>query len=157
MGKQEEEGVTLAPLLNLSHLACVDFSHLDCGQVYNLWRAVGDLVKLRAIYERTGVEVRFTTCLPPCIIASSVRLTEEEVSGTIKYLNMGRGKKYMCVKCKKGWVAFTGIFYGKRKEMSPTDFYNGFLSKSDENRFVSSSHLYSLNKDGSQQTHSHFR
>jgi len=147
--QQEKKGVTQAPLVNLSHMACVDFGALDCGQVYNLWRAVGDLVKLRAIYQRTGVEVRFTTCLSPSILASTNRLSEEEFSGTIKYLKMGKNKKYMCVKCSKGWIAFTGIFYGKRKEMSPTDFYNGFLSKSDENRFVSLSHQYSSNKHGS--------
>jgi len=146
--QQQEDGVTQAPLVNLSHMACVDFSALDCGQVYNLWRAVGDLVKLRAIYQRTEVEVRFTTCLSPSILSSTNRLSEKEVSGTIKYLKMGKDK-YMCVKCSKGWVAFTGIFYGKRKEMSPTDFYNGFLSKSDENRFVPLSRQYSSNQYGS--------
>jgi hypothetical protein len=100
--------------------------------VYNLWRAVGDLAKLRMRYQRTGEEVRVGGVLPPAASTEGSRRLPPEgaAPGTIRYLKQGRGREpLLCVKCRQGWVAFTRIFCGNRKEMSPADFYNGFLSK----------------------------
>jgi len=133
---QGDEGVTLAPLVTKA-MARVDFEQLEARQVYDLWRAVGDLSKLRTIYQETGEVVLLATCLPPATTSATTRLPPAAAPGTLHYLKLGKKQKYLCVRCREGWVAFTGIFYGKRKEMSPVDFYNGFLSKPGEHRFVS--------------------
>ena len=136
--EQEEEGVTKAPLVTTA-MACLDFSKLDATQVFNLWRALGDVKKLRAKYEVSGVggvEVRLATCHPPSTLASTSRLDPLAPPGSLQHLKLGKGRSFLCVRCREGWVAFTGILYGNKKEMSPRDFYNGYLSKPGLHRFV---------------------
>merc|ERR1712088_80634 len=132
---QSPEGVSHAPLVTRS-MAEVNFEALDSKQVYDLWRAVSDLAKLHAIYSETKTEVRLVTCYPPSITASTNQLDRNAEPGSIQFLKLGKKQKYLCVKCREGWAAFSGIYYGKRKEMNPTDFYNGYLSKPGEHTFV---------------------
>lgn len=42
-----------------------------------------------------------------------------------------RGKKgrFVCIKCKSGWVNFNKFWVGHRKIMTARDFFNGFISK----------------------------
>ena len=58
------------------------------------------------------------------------RATIEECS------RRGNKQKYLCVKCREGWVAISDIYYHNKKVMSPTDFYNGFLSKPGRHKLV---------------------
>ena len=123
-------------------MAEVNFEALDSKQVYDLWRAVSDLAKLHAIYSETKTEVRLVTCYPPSITASTNQLDRNAEPGRIQFLKLGKKQKYLCVKCREGWAAFSGIYYGKRKEMNPTDFYNGYLSKPGQHTFVHSSKMH---------------
>ena len=138
---QSSEGVTHAPLVTRS-MAEVNFEVLDSKQVYDLWRAVSDLAKLHAIYSETKTEVRLVTCYPPSTTASTNQLDRDAEPGSIQFLKLGKKQKYLCVKCREGWAAFSGIYYGKRKEMNPTDFYNGYLSKPGQHTFVHSSKMH---------------
>ena len=132
---QSSFGVTHAPLVTRS-MAQIDFETMDAKQVYDLWRALGDLAKLHTIYSGTKTEVRLATCYPPSTTATTNQLKLDARPGTIQFLKLGKKKKYVCVKCREGWAAFSGIYYGKRKEMNPTDFYNGYLSKIGEHTFI---------------------
>jgi len=124
---QGDDGVSYAPIV-AKDFACIDWEILSNFQVYNLWRAVGDLMKLRTKYSETGVGVRIGTVLHPSVLDGG-QLGEVEVPGTLRYLKRGKKQKYVCVKCREGWVAISDIFYHNKKVMSPTEFYNGFLSK----------------------------
>ena len=132
---QVSVGVTNAPLVSRT-MAHVNFEALDAKQVYDLWRALGDLAKLYTIYAETKTEVRLATCYPPSTTASTNQLNQNAKPGSLQFLKLGKKQKYLCVKCREGWAAFSGIYYGKRKEMNPTDFYNGYLSKPGEHTFV---------------------
>ena len=132
---QALEGVTLAPLVTLK-MAALDFSALDSGQVYDLWRALGDVARLRCVFSSTGQEVRLATCHPPATTATTLQLPEVAAPGSLRYLKLGKSAKFLCVRCRSGWAAFTGIYHGNRKEMSPVDFHNGFLSKPGDHRLV---------------------
>lgn len=124
---QGDDGVSYAPIVTRD-FACIDWEILSNFQVYNLWRAVGDLMKLRTKYSETGVGVRIGTVLHPSLLDGG-GLGEAEVPGTLSYLKRGKKQKFVCVKCREGWVAISDIFYHNKKVMSPTEFYNGFLSK----------------------------
>ena len=132
---QVSDGVTNAPLVSRT-MAQVDFEAMDAKQVYDLWRAVGDISKLQTIYSETKTEVRLAICHPPSTTALTNQLDQNAKPGNLQFLKLGKKKKYLCVKCCEGWAAFSGIYYGKRKEMNPTDFYNGYLSKPGEHTFV---------------------
>ena len=132
---QVSDGVTNAPLVSRT-MAQVDFEAMDAKQVYDLWRAVGDLSKLQTIYSETKTEVRLAICYPPSTTASTNQLNQNAKPGNLQFLKLGKKKKYLCVKCREGWAAFSGIYLGQRKEMNPTDFYNGYLSKPGEHTFV---------------------
>lgn len=107
-------------------------------EVYNLWRGVGDLMKLRARWAPTSTTTRFGVCLPPARLAGLGLdgLHPGARPGTAVFHRAGRDRKYLCIKCQTGWVAVNSIYYGKRKEMSPQDFANGFLGTKSEHLFV---------------------
>jgi hypothetical protein len=37
--------------------------------------------------------------------------------------------RYVCIKCRSGWASFREFYYGPKRVMSPTDFFNGFMSR----------------------------
>jgi len=130
---QDSEGVTHAPLVT-KEFANIDWENLSNIEVYNLWRAVGDFLKLRTRYSDTGVCIRIGTVLHPSLLAGA-DLGDDE-PGTVRYLRRGNKQKYVCVKCREGWVAIRDIYHHNKKVMSPTDFYNGFLSKPGRHKLV---------------------
>jgi len=125
--QQGDEGVSKAPLVG-KEVAFIDWEVMTNFEVYNLWRAVGDLMKLRTKYSETGLSVRIGTVLHPSVLEGA-DLDAMEVPGVVRYVRRGKKSKYVCVKCRDGWVAISDIFYHNKKVMSPTDFYNGLLSK----------------------------
>jgi len=129
------EGVSQAPLLR-KNVAVIDLEKMTNIQVYNLWRAVGDLVKLRLKYSENGLPVRFATVLHPTVLEGSMLDETSDPPGMVRYIRRGKKAKFVCVKCRVGWVAISDIFYHNKKVMSPTDFYNGLLSKPGVHKLV---------------------
>jgi len=131
---QGEEGASYAPLLK-KDAASIDWEVLENKDVYNLWRAVGDFMKLRTKYSETGLGLRIGTVLHPSVLEGA-QLEEEDDPGTVRYIRRGKNQKYVCVKCREGWVAISDIYYHNKKVMSPTDFYNGLLSRPGQHKLV---------------------
>jgi len=124
---QEEAGASLAPAVTRAR-ARLDWAELSAWQVYNLWRALGDLYRLRSIYSSTGLSLRLGTVLHPRVLAGAALDTKAE-PGTLTFLRRSKRERFLCVKCREGWVAFSDIYYHNKKVMSPLDFYNGLLSR----------------------------
>eukprot|EP00092_Neocalanus_flemingeri_P021565 GFUD01023390.1.p1 GENE.GFUD01023390.1~~GFUD01023390.1.p1 ORF type:complete len:358 (-),score=78.21 GFUD01023390.1:16-1089(-) len=132
--QQGVEGVSHAPLVK-KEVACIDWENMSNFDVYNLWRAVGDMMKFRTKYSETGLTVRIGTVLHPSVLQGA-DLGDCQTPGVVRFVRRGKKKKYVCVKCRDGWVAISDIFYHNKKVMSPTDFYNGFLFKPGEHKLV---------------------
>ena len=132
--QQDNTMMSLAPLVDKS-IARVSWADMTEVEVYNLWRAVGDLMKLTTSYASTGHLVRIATVLPPRVLAGA-RLPSDCPPGRIEFIRRGKKEKFVCVKCRTGWVAVSDIFYHNKKVMSPTDFYNGLLSKPGDHKFI---------------------
>jgi len=127
---QSEEGATYAPVVNKSS-AFIDFNTQSDVEVYNLWRGVGDLMKLRTSWKSTNTTTRFGVVLPPSVLADLGldQAYPQAVPGQAVYLKPTKKRNYLCIKCREGWVAVHDIFYGTKKVMQPRDFYNGFLGR----------------------------
>lgn len=132
--QQGTEGISLAPLVR-KEIAIIDWELMTNIEVYNLWRAVGDFVKLRTKYSETGLPVRIGTVLHPSLLEGA-DLSTHHTPGVVRYLKRSKKKKFVCVKCREGWVPISDIFYHNKKVMSPTDFYNGLLSKPGNHKLV---------------------
>ena len=131
---QDEREVTYAPLVN-KDISKVDWSILTNIEVYNLWRAVGDMYKLRTFYSESSASMKIGIILPPSVL-DGAELDEGRDPGSLVFLRRGKRKKFVCVKCRVGWVAISDIYYHNKKVMTPTDFYNGFLTKPGNHRLV---------------------
>ena len=109
-------------------------------EVYNQWRALADLGKLFSYWQDSGVMVHLADLVHPDIV-DSLKL-DETGSDPGRTISVKRKKeRYICVKCKSGWVAFRNFFYGPKKVMTANDFFNGYISKNrDRNLFFVSSH-----------------
>ena len=132
--RQEDSSMSLAPLVDktISRISWTDMTALE---VYNLWRAVGDMMKLTTSYSETGHQVRLATVLPPRVLAGAP-LPPSSPPGALLYIRRGKREKFLCVKCRTGWLAVSDIYYHNKKVMSPTDFYNGLLSKPGDHKFI---------------------
>jgi len=132
--QQEDSGSSLAPLVDKS-ICRVSWSDLTSLEVYNLWRAVGDMMKLTTSYSLTGHQVRIGTVFPPRVLAGAP-LPDHSLPGSLLYIRRSKRDKFLCVKCRTGWLALSDIFYHNKKVMSATDFYNGLLSKPGDHKFI---------------------
>ena len=132
--KQDDSLMTLAPLVD-KNVAVIDWAALTCTQVYNLWRAVGDLVKLRTRYQETGHTVMVATVLHPKLLDGAA-LDPGAEPGTLAFIRRSKRDKFVCVKCAEGWVAVSDIYYHNKKVMKPIDFYNGWLSRPGSHKFI---------------------
>ena len=132
--KQDEADMTLAPLIDKS-IADLDWTNLTNMEVFNLWRAVGDLTKLNTKYLETGFNVRIATVLHPrCLIGADLDNCADP--GTVVFIRRSKRDRYVCVKCREGWVAVSDIYYHNKKVMKPIDFYNGLLSRPGVHKFI---------------------
>jgi len=132
--KQDESEMTLAPLID-KNIAVIKWTSMSKDQVYNLWRAVGDLTKLRTVYQETGHPVMIATVLSPRELEGA-DLDPHSEPGTLTFIRRGKKRRYVCVKCREGWVAVSDIYYHNKKVMGPMDFYNGWLSKTGSHKFI---------------------
>merc|ERR1712048_839984 len=55
---------------------------------------------------------------------------------TVVFIRRSKRDKYVCVKCREGWVAVSDIYYHNKKVMRPIDFYNGLLSRPGVHKFI---------------------
>ena len=132
--KQDDTEMTLAPMIDKS-IAVLDWTKMTNMDVYNLWRAVGDLTRLNTQYMETGLSVRIATVLHPrCLTGADLDNCAEP--GTVVFIRRSKRDKYVCVKCRKGWVAISDIYYHNKKVMRPIDFYNGLLSRPGVHKFI---------------------
>ena len=132
--QQDNSLMSLAPLVDKS-ISRVSWADMTEVEVYNLWRAVGDLMKLTTTYASTGHQVRIATVLPPRVL-SGAPLPSLASPGRIVFIRRSKREKFVCVRCRTGWLAISDIFYHNKKVMSPTDFYNGLLSKPGDHKFI---------------------
>jgi hypothetical protein len=118
------------------------------GRTKDMWFRIRNTAKNKAFqvpyllfrtrWEATGETVRIATCLPPRTVLP-LELDErfpEAAPGRAVYLRPDKRTRLLCVRCREGWLAFEGIYYGKKKVMTPVDFNNGFLSKGKSQMFV---------------------
>ncbi len=98
-------------------------------QIYNQWRALSDLGKLYSIWQDTGVLVHLADIVHPDIVDSlNIKDSDDYLPG--QTISVKRKKdRYICIKCRSGWTSFRQFYYGPKKVMSPTDFFNGYISK----------------------------
>jgi hypothetical protein len=80
--------------------------------------------------------VRIGMVLPPSVLEGAGLGEEEGEAGEVRFVKRGKKKKYVCVRCRVGWVAVSDIYYHNKKVMTPTDFYNGLLSKPGRHKLV---------------------
>ena len=132
--KQDESVMTLAPLVD-KNIAVINWTSMTNHQVYNLWRAVGDLTKLRTVYLETGHPVMIATVLSPRELEGA-DLDPGAEPGSLTFIRRGKTRRFVCVKCSEGWVAISDIYYHNKKVMRPIDFYNGWLSKTGSHKFI---------------------
>eukprot|EP00088_Acartia_fossae_P071475 TRINITY_DN980_c0_g1_i4.p1 TRINITY_DN980_c0_g1~~TRINITY_DN980_c0_g1_i4.p1 ORF type:complete len:375 (-),score=51.36 TRINITY_DN980_c0_g1_i4:158-1282(-) len=122
---QDNSEATLAPVVNKS-IAFIDFHKQSNYEIYNLWRSVHDIVKLRCKWGPTNTVTRFKVVHPPWHI-EHLQLDSTKLPGETVFLKVNKKQNFLCIKCRDGWIAVDEIMYGKRKVMSSRDFANGFL------------------------------
>ena len=115
-------------------IAKIVWAEMTNVEVYNLWRAVGDFTKLRTTYQETGAEVRLATVISPRKLEGAP-LDPDATPGTIQYIRRSKKDRFVCVKCREGWLAVSDIYYHNKKVMKPIDFYNGMLSRPGLHKF----------------------
>jgi len=118
------------------------FCHFFCLDTVRLFFFIWFLILLsdhwRARWEASGETVRLATCLPPRLLADlglDARYPDSK-PGTAVFLRKDKRTRLLCVRCRDGWLAVDGIYYGQKKVMLPLDFYNGFLTKGTGQIFV---------------------
>lgn len=128
---QDNTEATLAPVVRKS-IAMVDFRTQSAHDVYNLWRSIEDLMKLRCRWKPTNTSIRFSLVHSPLTI-QHLKLDNEnsdsKLPGHAVWIKSGKHENFLCIKCREGWIAVDEITYGNRKIMSAQDFANGFMKK----------------------------
>ena len=136
---QDKSEVTYAPCIEKSFYS-INWSTSTSKDVYNQSRALSGKGKLYSTWKDTGAKVMFANIIKPEIVDTfDIKLSEEEeikpgrvVYVKRKYYSHAKGKtekgRFICVKCKSGWIAFINLYYGTNKVMSSEDFFNGYMS-----------------------------
>jgi len=128
---QDNSEATLAPAITKS-IALIDFRVQSAYEVYNLWRSIEDLMKLRCKWKPTDTSIRFGCVHPPQRILHLKLASEyaDSEPGFAVWVKSGKEGNFLCIKCRDGWIAVDKITYPNRKAMSAHDFANGFMKKS---------------------------
>ena len=140
---QEESKVTYAPCINNSFYN-IDWASSTSRDVYNQYRALSESGKLYSVWKDTDVKVMLVNCIRPEIVdrlditlendnsptpgrVRFVKIQSQKLEPNLKSSN--KMERFICIKCKSGWIAFTHLYYGPNKLMSALDYYNGYISK----------------------------
>jgi len=132
--KQDDTEATTAPAIDKS-IAVIDFNLQTNYEIYNLWRSIHDITKLKTKWKPTLTSVRFDLVHPPWLL-ESLDLDVSHPQSAPGFCVFSYKRKLLCIKCEQGWIAVDRIYYGKKKAMTPSDFNNGFLKKCDDPLFV---------------------
>lgn len=127
---QGDQGVSYAPRLTKSSFE-VKWDQCSSWDVYNQYRALAGLSKLYSVWQDTGRTVRFANIVHPHVVrelATAENDDDDVLPGRTVSIK-ANGQRYIAIKCNKGWVSFEQFYYGSRKVMSASDFFNGFMSK----------------------------
>jgi len=131
---QDNSEATLAPAINKS-IAIIDFKLQSALEIYNLWRSIEDLMKLRCRWKLTNTSIRFGCVYSPeRILHLKHKLASEYPNsepGSAVWIKSGKQGSFLCIKCSEGWIAVDKI-YGTKKAMSANDFANGFMKNAGE-------------------------
>ena len=140
---QDETQVCYAPRIDKSFYN-IDWTSSTSQDIYNQSRALSGSGKLFSTWKDTDVIVRFAECIKPNIVNSlHIGLEDEIVSpGRVVYVKnktqassetahhrRNETKRYICIKCKSGWISFARFYYGTNKAMNALDFFNGYISR----------------------------
>lgn len=110
----------------------MDFKSQSAAEIYNRFRALGDLGKLSAVWEATNIRVRFADLVNPentSRLDVSLRYPSAEPGETV-LVRTSKSSRFICIKAKcGGWVAFEKFYYGKKKAMRTKEFYSGFMNR----------------------------
>ena len=129
---QPSEGVTYAPKITKDMFE-IRWEEKSAQEIYNQYRALQNFhnsSKLYSYWKDTQTIVRFDEVLPPDMLKNLVKLSdndEKSVPGQVISKKVKNHGRILCIKCANGWIAFKRIYYGQRKVMNMSDFYNGFL------------------------------
>ena len=126
---QPIEGITYAPKITKDMFE-IKWKEKTAQEIYNQFRALGNIYKLYSYWKSTDTIVRFDNPLPPSNISDvdySAEQLEFCVPGQVISKKTKRHGRLVCIRCKSGWIAFRKIYYGQRKAMNMSDFHNGFL------------------------------
>merc|ERR1719270_1523743 len=140
---QPQDNITYAPKITKDMLE-IKWEKKTAKEVYNQFRALSHISKLYSYWKESKTIVRFENPIPPNILDELIRKEDENsVPGQVMSLKNKTHGRIVFIKCKKGWIAFRNIYYGQRKVMTMSDFYNGFFhqQKSDKLLFSSSDDL----------------
>jgi len=132
---QDNSEATLAPAINKS-IAAIDFNTQSASDIYNLWRSIEDLMKLRCRWKPTNTSIRFGCVYSPeRILHLQQKLASEYPNsepGCAVWMKYGKQGNFLCIKCCEGWIAIDKIIYGTKKTMSANDFANGFMKNNSQ-------------------------
>jgi len=129
---QDNSEATFAPVIDKS-IALLDFNQQSAYEVYNLWRSIEDLMKLRCRWKPSNKSIRIGLVHSPTLIQNIQFLSESSdtvLPGQAVWLKPGKSDSLLCIKCREGWIPVDKINYDNRKTMSAHNFGNGFMNKS---------------------------
>ncbi|XP_059092285.1 methionyl-tRNA formyltransferase, mitochondrial-like [Tigriopus californicus] len=133
---QSTKGVTYAPHIDKTFFE-IRWEDKTAQEIFNQYRALHDMSKLWSYWAESGHIVRFSSIIHPDIIRdlNCEQVCPEALPGRTIHIKCYRTKDhFVCIKAKKGWVAFQEFYYDKRKVMKAVDFFNGFISKHENQR-----------------------
>ena len=142
---QDKSKVCYAPVIDKS-LYNIDWNCSTSRDVYNKSRALSGSGKLYSTWKDTDVKVMFSDCIKPDIVDALHIKLEDEIDvkpGRVVYVKTRQKnstddppsnknmetKRYLCVKCKSGWIAFANFYYGSHKIISALEYFNGYISR----------------------------
>lgn len=140
MISQPTDGVTYAPKIIKSTFE-IAWNSKTNWEVYNQFRALGEISKLYSFWEKSNTIIRFDKALSPRVL-SDFNLDQtypDAVPGKVISVKH-KSDRFICVKCANGWIAFENFYLGAKKCMTTQDFYSGYIAKDKKgsHKFVSS-------------------
>ena len=99
-------------------------------EIQNQSKALSDLSKLYSFWESTGEIVRFSDLIqvPESVQSNLQVMYPHHVEGQVATLKEKGQERRLFIKCREGWISFRQFYYAKKKMMSASDFYSGFIS-----------------------------
>lgn len=131
---QPQEGISYAPKIVKSDFE-IKWTEKSAEDVYNQSRALADMGKLYSFWKDTIV--RFEKPLQPSSLENLCLDDKYPNYSPGQVISVKQGKtRLVCIKCLQGWISFERFFYDKRKVMTASDFYSGFMSNNKSQQHI---------------------